>query len=53
MDMVEVAPLLDPSYTTTLVANRILKECLTGIALRRRGITERNYLSPLVVDWRP
>jgi guanidinobutyrase len=53
MDMVEVAPLLDPSYTTTLVANRIIKECLTGIALRRRGITERNYLSPLVVDWRP
>lgn len=52
MDMVEVAPLLDASYTTTLVANRILKECLTGIALRRRGITERYYLHPLVVDWR-
>jgi len=53
MDMVEVAPLLDPSYTTTLVANRILKECLTGIALRRRGVTQPNYLSPLVTDWRP
>lgn len=53
MDMVEVAPLLDPGYTTTLVANRIIKECLTGIALRRRGITQRNYLHPLVVDWRP
>jgi guanidinobutyrase len=53
MDLVEVAPRLDPGYVTLLVANRILKECLTGIAMRRRGITERNYLSPLVVDWRP
>ena len=52
MDMVEVAPLLDPGYTTTLVANRILKECLTGMALRKKGITQRNYLSPLTVDWR-
>jgi agmatinase len=50
--MVEVAPLLDPGYTTTLVANRILKECLTGMAMRKKGITERNYLSPLVTDWR-
>jgi agmatinase len=52
MDIVEVAPLLDPGYTTTLVANRILKECLTGMALRKKGITERNYLSPLTVNWR-
>jgi agmatinase len=53
MDLVEVAPRLDPGYVTLLVANRILKECLTGIAMRRRGLTEPNYLSPLVVDWRP
>jgi agmatinase len=53
MDLVEVAPKLDPGYVTLLVANRILKECLTGIAMRRRGLTEPNYLSPLVVDWRP
>jgi agmatinase len=50
---VEVAPKLDPGYVTLLVATRILKECLTGIAMRRRGLTEPNYLSPLVVDWRP
>jgi guanidinobutyrase len=53
MDLVEVNPLVDPGYTTALVANRIVKECLTGLALRKKGITESNYLSPLVVDWRP
>lgn len=53
MDIVEVAPLLDPAYVTTLVANRILKECLTGIAMRKKGITDPDYLSPLVTDWQP
>lgn len=49
-ELVEVNPLADPGYTTTLNANRLLRECLTGIALRKRGITEKAYLSDLTTD---
>jgi agmatinase len=31
-------------------SNRIVRECLTGIAMRKKGITEKHYLSPLTVD---
>ena len=47
-ELVEFNPLADPGYTTSLNANRALRECLTGIALRKRGIDE-NSLWP----WRP
>jgi agmatinase len=46
-DLVEVNPLVDPGYTTGLNANRAIQECLTGIAMRKKGITEKGYLSPL------
>ncbi len=46
-DLVEVNPLVDPGYTTALNANRLLRECLTGVAMRKKGLTEENYLSPL------
>ena len=49
-DLVELNPLVDPGYTTALNANRLLQECLTGMALRKRGITEKGYLSPLTVQ---
>jgi agmatinase len=49
-DLVEFNPLVDPGYTTSLNANRLLRECLTGIAMRKRGITEEHYLSPLTVE---
>ncbi len=49
-DLVEYAPDRDPSYLTGLVANRILRECLTGVAMRKNGITEEHYLNPLTVD---
>ncbi len=49
-DLVEVAPYLDTSYKTALNSNYILNACLTGIAMRKRGITEPHYLSPLSVD---
>lgn len=48
-DLVELAPLLDPGYTTVLNSNMLVQECLTGIAMRRKGITERGYHSPLTV----
>ena len=39
---------------TGLNANRIVRECLVGIAMRKRGLTEAHYLSPTTVnDGRP
>lgn len=49
-DPVEYAPDRDPGYVSGLVANRILRECLTGIAMRKKGITEKHSLNPLTVD---
>ena len=49
-ELVEVNPLVDPGYTTALNSTRVLQECMTGIAMRKRGITDKRYLSPLTVD---
>lgn len=49
-ELVELNPLVDPGYTTALNATRVIQECLTGIAMRKRGITEKLYLSPLTLD---
>jgi formimidoylglutamase len=49
-ELVELNPLVDPGYTTALNATRIVRECLTGIAMRKRGITEKGYLSPLTTE---
>lgn len=49
-DVVELNPLVDPGYTTVLNTHRLLQECLTGIAMRKEGITERDYYNPLTVD---
>ena len=46
IELVEVNPLVDPGYTTALNANRCLREMLTGVAMRRKGITQRNYHDP-------
>lgn len=49
-EMVEVNPLVDPGYTTALNAKRLMRECLTGIAMRKQGLTQEHYLSPLTTD---
>jgi formimidoylglutamase len=49
-DLVELNPLVDPGYTSILNANRIVQECLTGIAMRKKGITDGKYLNPLTSD---
>jgi len=49
-DLVEFNPLVDPGYTTGLNANRAIQECLTGIAMRKKGIREKGYRSPLTVE---
>ena len=43
----ELAPHLDPTYVSAMNANRLIKECMTGIAMRKQGLTDPHYLSPL------
>lgn len=50
VELVELNPLVDPTYVTPLVANRCAREILTGMAMRRRGITEPWYLAPEALD---
>ena len=50
VDVVELAPERDPGYTTVHNTNRLVRECLVGIAMRKKGITEEHYLSPLTTD---
>jgi len=50
-DLIEVDPLVDESnYVTALNSNAIMHACLTGLAMRRKGITEPHYLSPLATE---
>lgn len=46
-ELVELSPMLDPTYVSAMNANRLIKECMTGIAMRKKGLTEPHYLSPL------
>jgi len=48
-DLVEFNPLVDPGYITGLNAERAVRECLTGIAMNRRGL-KSGYLSPLTKE---
>ena len=50
VDFVELAPERDQTYLSTMNVNRVIRECLVGIAMRKKGITEKHYLSPLTVD---
>jgi agmatinase len=49
-ELVELNPLVDPGYTSAQNSNRVLAECLTGIAMRKQGITDPMYLSPLTTE---
>jgi arginase family enzyme len=50
VDIVELAPERDQTYLSTMNVNRVVRECLTGIGLRKQGIDEADYLSPLTTD---
>jgi formimidoylglutamase len=50
MEIVELNPLVDPTYVTPLVANRVAREMITGVAMRRKGLTDPHYLAPETVD---
>ncbi len=44
LELVEVAPGWDPGYTTALKGLRVIQEAITGMAMRKEGITEPHYL---------
>ena len=44
LELVEVAPGWDPGYTTALNGLRIIQEAITGMAMRKAGLTEPHYL---------
>ncbi len=50
MEIVELNPLVDPTYVTPLVANRVAREMITGVAMRKKGITDPHYLAPEALD---
>jgi agmatinase len=47
IEVVEVAPHLDPGSTTTLNARRAIFEALTGLAMRKKGFPGRDYLDEI------
>ena len=50
MEMVEINPLLDTNGATLLLANRIVREVLVGMALRAEGKTsEDDILPPILI----
>jgi agmatinase len=49
-ELVELNPLVDPTYVSAMNANRVVRECLTGLAMRKKGLTGKHYLSPLTVE---
>ncbi|WP_164659574.1 agmatinase family protein [Tropicibacter sp. Alg240-R139] len=49
-ELVELAPERGHGYESVLTSERIIRECLVGIALRKSGIDEKDYRSPLTLD---
>ena len=49
-ELVELLPYRAPGYETVLNSDRIVRECLVGIAMRKKGIADEHYLAPLTVD---
>ncbi len=50
VEIVELNPLVDPTHQSPLLANRGAREMLTGVAMRKIGITEPDYLAPGTLD---
>jgi agmatinase len=49
-EIVELDPMLDNTYRSALNANFIMHACLTGIAVRRKGITDPGFLAELTTE---
>ena len=50
IEIVEIRPDSDPGYTTMLNSKAILRQCLNGLAMRKKGLTQPGYLNPDIVD---
>lgn len=46
-DLIKLHPTLDPTYRTAQNSVYIIKACISGLAIRKEGITEEHYLSPV------
>jgi agmatinase len=49
-EIVELAPMLDPTYRSALNANFIMHACLTGVAMHKKGIKQANFMSELTTQ---
>ena len=49
-EIVELDPMLDNTYRSALNANFIMHACLTGIAVRRKGIEDPGFLAELTTE---
>jgi agmatinase len=49
-ELVELLPYRVAGYETVLNSERVVRECLVGIAMRKKGISEKWYLAPKTVD---
>ena len=49
-ELTELLPYRVSGYETVLNSERIVRECLVGITLRKKGIDVKHYLSPHTVD---
>ena len=50
LELVELLPYRVSGYETVLNSGRIVRECLVGITLRKKGIIEEAYFAPFTVD---
>jgi guanidinobutyrase len=49
-EIMDMAPMLDLSYVSAMNANYMLNACLTGMAMRKQGLSQDHYLNPITVD---
>lgn len=50
MELMDFAPMLDTSLASATSSASMFNACLAGMAIRKLGITEENYLAPLALD---
>lgn len=49
-ELVELLPYRVSGYEAVLNSDRVVRELLVGIVMRKKGIADEHYLAPLTVD---
>ncbi|MGQ9425429.1 agmatinase family protein [Gilvimarinus sp. F26214L] len=49
-DITDLAPMLDLSLVSAMNANYMMNACLSGMAMRKEGLTRAGYLNPIAID---